>query len=123
MFAFILNIPYSIIGVLFTILSVPKSISFYSKPLAVVIRVHSMWWTVGYMKGARAVTIGHLILLSPTTEAGDLEHELVHVEQHQRAPLIYPFLYYRELMKRGYRKNKYEEEAYQRAGNLYREKD
>ena len=72
------------------------------------------------MKNARAMTIGHVVLLGPNLENKDLEHELVHIEQYQRAPIIHPILYGLELMRRGYRNNKYEEEAYRKAGNIYK---
>ena len=85
-------------------------------------QVKNFWWVFGYMRGARAMTIGHVVLLGQNTEAGDMEHELVHVEQFQRAPVLYPFLYYAELLRKGYRNNKYEEEAYRRAGNVYKGK-
>ncbi|TSC68947.1 MAG: hypothetical protein G01um101456_410 [Parcubacteria group bacterium Gr01-1014_56] len=75
-----------------------------------------------FMKGGRAITIGHIILLGPNTEDRDLEHELVHVEQFTRMPLIFPILYYIELIKKGYINNKYEKEAYQKARNVYRGK-
>lgn len=72
------------------------------------------------MKRARAMAIGHVVLLGPKLEVKDLEHELVHVSQHQRVPIIQPILYAVELFKRGYRNNKYEIEAYQKAGNVYK---
>ena len=74
------------------------------------------------MKGARAMAIGNTVLLGPTIEDHDLEHELVHVTQYQRMPLIYPILYHVELFRKGYRNNKYEDEAYRIAGNVYKEK-
>lgn len=36
-----------------------------------------------------------------------------------RQPFIHPFLYLAESMRHGYRHNRYEEEAYRRAGNCY----
>ena len=61
-----------------------------------------------------------MILLGPHLEPGDIEHELVHVEQYYREPFIHPFLYVCQSMKYGYRNNKYEIEAYERAGNVYK---
>jgi hypothetical protein len=46
------------------------------------------------MKNARASAIGHVVILGPNLEDKDLEHELIHVEQYERMPLIQPFLYY-----------------------------
>ena len=122
MIGFILNIPYTVVGLVAGLVSIPKIIELREKPYAIVLKVKSLWWALGYMKGARAVSIGHTILLSPKIEDRDLEHELVHVQQYDRAPLIYPILYYIEFIRKGYRKNKYEDEAYRIAGNVYKEK-
>lgn len=117
--AFVLNLPYTAIGIAAATISFPKKIIFLKEHLAFIADVRSLWWSVGWMKGARAATIGHVVLLGPWTEQGDQTHELVHVRQYQENPLIFPFLYYVELMKKGYRSNKYEEAAYQEAGNRY----
>ncbi len=120
MIGFILNIPWSVIGILVGIVSVPKSVKLHARPHAVIMTVKSLWWAVGYARGARATAIGHVVLLGPKIKEKDLEHELVHVEQHERAPLIQPLLYFIEVIKNGATpKNKYEAEAYQRAGNVY----
>lgn len=74
----------------------------------------------GYMKKARATAFGHVVLLGPNLEDKDLEHELIHVEQFEREPLIHPILYSVERMRKGYRNNKYEDQAYTRAGNVYK---
>jgi hypothetical protein len=121
MISIILNLPWIVIGFLLGLLSIPKSIAWDSKHCAIIMRVKSFWWAKGYMKGARAAAIGNVVLLSPQTEDKDLEHEFVHVDQHQRMPLIQPILYYIELVRKGYRNNKYEVEAYSKAGNIYKE--
>ncbi len=95
-------------------------IDFRSKDLAIIVWCRSFWWTLGYMKGARAMTIGHVVILGPKIEVDDLAHELVHVSQYKRFPLIFPFLYYRELFSNGYKNNKYEVEAYATSGSIYR---
>lgn len=115
--AFVLNIPWTLIGLLCCLISFPKSISWKSGTF--VVRVSNFWWTIGYMKGTRAATIGHTILLGPNTTEGDYEHECVHAGQYIRLPFVFPFLYYIELFRRGYRENKYEQEAYEKAGNKY----
>ncbi len=122
MFGLILNIPYSFIGLLVAITSIPTRVQFRTKPYAFILYVKKFWWTFGYMKNARAMAIGHVVLLGSNLEHKDLEHELIHVEQYERAPLIHPVLYYIELFKNGYRNNKYEQEAYRRAGNVYKGK-
>ncbi|MEK9157925.1 MAG: hypothetical protein AAB638_01940, partial [Patescibacteria group bacterium] len=88
MISFVLNLPHTLIGLILALISVPYSIKWNGKPQAFVISVKSFWWTVGYMKRARAMAIGHAVLLGPNLEDKDLEHELIHVEQHQRMPLI-----------------------------------
>jgi len=104
------------------LLSAPKDLSFNRHPYALVLNVRKFWWEFGYIKGARAMAIGHTVLLGPNVENKDLEHELVHVEQYARVPLVYPVLYYIEFFRKGYRMNKYEDEAYRRAGNIYKGK-
>ena len=120
--SFILNFPYTIIGLIAAFISVPRKINLNKNPYAIIFRVKSFWWAVGYIKHARAMAIGNMVLLGPNIEDKDLEHELIHVEQYLRVPIIYPFLYYVELFRKGYRDNKYEVEAYFKAGNLYRGK-
>ncbi len=95
---------------------------FKASPVTIIVHGASFWWTFGYLKGARAMAIGQVVILGPNFEQNDLEHELVHVEQSARAPLIHPILYFIELVRKGYRNNKYEVEAYSRAGNIYKER-
>jgi hypothetical protein len=65
------------------------------------------------------MAIGHAVMLGPQELPKDLEHELIHVKQYDREPLIYPFLYYREVWAKGYRNSAYESEAYEVSGNPY----
>lgn len=119
MFRFILNLPYTIIGILLGLISMPRYLKLNKNPYFIIIHIKKFWWEFGYMKNARAMTIGHTILLSPKIKEKDLEHEIIHVKQYEKMPIIYPILYYIELYKKGYRNNKYEEEAYRLAGNIY----
>jgi hypothetical protein len=73
------------------------------------------------MKNARAANVGHVILLGQKTEPLDKEHELVHVSQYMKYPLIFPALYYLEIARKGYRNNRFEAEAYSISGNRYAE--
>jgi hypothetical protein len=120
MFGFILNLPYTVVGLIISLLSIPLRVVFRTNPYAFVFHVKNLWWAISYMRNARAVAIGHVVILGPNLEDKDLEHELIHVEQYQRMPIIQPILYYLELLRKGYRGSKYENEAYQRAGNVYR---
>lgn len=123
MISLILNLPYSIIGILVSLISLPTlKIDFIASHLAVVMHVNKFWWAIGYMKGARAMAIGNVVILGPNLEKYDLEHELVHIEQYRRMPIIQPIFYLSELFRRGYRNNKYEVEAYSKAGNIYKGK-
>jgi len=65
------------------------------------------------------MTLGNLILLGPKLLDKDLEHELVHIKQHQREPLIHPILNEVEILRHGHRQNKYEKEAYSTSGSTY----
>ncbi|MEK7063490.1 MAG: hypothetical protein AAB955_02245 [Patescibacteria group bacterium] len=122
MLGFLLNLPYTLAGVVLALVSGPTSLTSNKNPRALIFKVSKLWWAVGYMRGARAMAVGHAVLLGPNLEDKDLEHELVHVEQFARMPLVHPFLYYTELLRKGYRANKYEDEAYRRAGNVYKDK-
>ncbi|OGN08128.1 MAG: hypothetical protein A3J46_06295 [Candidatus Yanofskybacteria bacterium RIFCSPHIGHO2_02_FULL_41_11] len=120
MIGFILNFPYTLAGLVVGLVSKPVGIRFIKKPHALIINVKHFWWAIGYLKDARAMTIGHVVLLGPNLENKDLEHELIHVEQYQRTPLVQPLLYYIEFIRRGYINNKYEQEAYRKASNVYK---
>lgn len=112
MLSFILNLPYTIIGIIFALFSFPTNISFTRKPYSIVITVRRLWWAIGYMRGARATTIGHTVILGKHIKPTDLNHELLHVTQYGRLPVVFPFMYYIELFRKGYKGNRYEIEAY-----------
>ena len=63
---------------------------------------------------------GNTILLGPKEEVHDLEHELIHVRQHNELPFIYPVFYWIETLKHGYRNNKFEDEAFRISGSVHR---
>ena len=120
--AFILNLPWTILGLLLALVSLPIKVRVDRKSWAIIVWIKSWWWSVLWMKNVRAAAIAHVVLLGDRTQSLDLEHELIHVEQYIRTPFIHPFLYYLELLRHGYKNNKYEEEAYRRSGNLYKDK-
>src|ERR1044072_5643264 len=119
--AFLLNLPWTVVGMCGVTLSGPRNLKFSRKPFALIFRVHSFWWWrfVGGKGKPRALANGHCVQLGPDADAADLQHELIHVEQAIREPFIHPFLYVIETRRRGYRHNKYEEEAYSRSGSRY----
>jgi len=122
--AFILNLPWTCVGIILLLISVPKHIQLHMKPFALVATVGSFWWQTWQSshKGTRAVSIGNIVLLGENLLPYDKEHELVHVMQYERAPFIQAFLYIYQSLKYGYKNNKYEIEAYKLAGNRYVEK-
>jgi ASC-1-like (ASCH) protein len=115
----LLNLPHTLIGLILGVISGIKRGVWNKEPYAIIFYVKSLWWMKGYMKGGRACAIGNIVLLGPEIADKDLEHELVHVQQHEKYPFIFPFLYYIELIRKGYRSNKYEDEAYATAGNKH----
>jgi len=121
--AFILNLPWTIIGLVLAIISLPKSMQFSSQELGIIVYVRSFWWYTWLpsKKGIRAITNGHVISLGPTADIKDCQHELIHVEQSIREPLIHPFLYSWQSFRHGYRNNKYEVEAYTKSGSRFAE--
>ncbi len=119
--SFVLNLPWTILAILFSLLSIPQKIILNSKPFAVIFKVKSFWWWTWLpgVKNTRGMALGNVVMLGPNELPKDLEHELVHIEQINRAPFIHPFLYEFENLRKGYQNNKYEREAYEKAGNLY----
>lgn len=120
---YILNTPWTLIGLLLALVSIPKQVRFIND--AIVFNVQSFWWAnlVWYVdaKKVRGITNGNVISLGPLEEPNDLKHELIHVQQYMRQPFIYPFLYVAEVFKHGSSpKNKYEEEAYRMSDSIYR---
>lgn len=121
MISLILNLPYSICAVFLGTFLLPKRTTFGTQPLHIVIYVTYSSFGLDFKKGWRGMTLGNVIILNQKELSNDLEHELVHVGQFSRFPLIFPVLYMLELLKNGYRKNKYEDEAYKKAGNVYKQ--
>lgn len=119
--SFLLNLPWTLIGIISALFSVPRSVEFSKNPFTITFRVRSFWWYrwLPGKQGVRAMVHGNVVQLAPTADEKDLEHELVHVKQYERAPLIHPLLYFIETLRYGYKQNKYEVEAYEKAGNLY----
>lgn len=113
--AFVLNLPWSLLCFVAGLSALPTRMTITRKPFALVLYCHRLWWN----SHARASATGNVVLVTPKTRHGDLEHELVHVEQYTREPFIHPFLYMYQNWQYGYRHNKYEVEAYTRAGNDY----
>jgi len=116
---FLVNLPFTLTGFVPVILSGPESVRFINNPYAFVFNVKGFWWGFGFLKNARAITVGHIILLSEKELKNDLEHEIIHVEQCDRYPVIFPLLYLYERIRKGYRKNRFEDEAYRLSNSVY----
>lgn len=117
----LLNSPWSLLGIVCAIISVPRKLTFSNNPKAVIFTVKNFWWYtwIPGMKGVRAMALGNIVLLGENILDKDLEHELVHIQQFEREPFIHLFLYQYQNLVYGYKENKYEKEAYHKAGNVY----
>lgn len=123
-FAFLLNFPWMLLGVLLALVSFPTKLRLHTRPFALIFTVRGFWWQAWLPshKGVRACTLGNVILLGTKLLPNDLVHELIHAKQCERVPLFHPFLYLYETLRRGYKDNKYEIEAYTKANNAYTKK-
>lgn len=116
---FILNLPLTLMGVIPLILAYPYSFKLIKNPIAFVFKVKKFWFPIIHGRNARALTIGHIILMGPRLLRNDLEHEIIHVKQAEKYPFIFPFLYGYELLKNGSRMNRFEDEAYALSNSIY----
>lgn len=117
--AAILNLPYSLAGILLSLVFVPNQISFNAKTFAIIIRVRRDHVFIPSLKGWRGMVLGNIAILNQRELTNDLEHELIHVEQNNTYPFIMFWLNVLELLRKGYANNRFELEAYRRAGNPY----
>lgn len=120
--AFIFNIPFTVVGLIGALLSVPQGITIHRAPLAFALSVKSFWWYQWLLPGTwiRGMAFGHVVMLNPDADDKDLAHELIHVEQFTRFPIIQPLLNLWEMTRRGTgMDNKYEREAYERSGSRF----
>jgi predicted outer membrane lipoprotein len=117
-FSFILNLPLTFVGLILACISIPSRPFWRRDRLAFVFQVQTLWWQLGGRRRVRACAFGHVVMMYRPLEH-DLEHELVHVDQVIRFPLILPFLMLGDYLLHGYRDSYFEEEAYRKAGNVY----
>ncbi len=116
---FILNLPFTLTGIIPLILSGPYDFKLSKDPIAFIFKVKNFWWVFSWMRNSRAMTIGHIILLGPKILKNDFEHEIIHVKQCERYPVIFPLLYLYEMLTKGYRQNRFEDEAYTLSKSIY----
>lgn len=119
--SFILNLPWTLVGLGLAVLSGPYKLKIDRETLALIFYVKSFWWYkwLPGKGGVRAIANGHAIQLSPSSLKNDLAHELIHVKQAIREPLLHPIFYAIQSLKYGYRNNKYEIEAYKDSQSIY----
>ncbi len=118
---FFLNIFWSLLGILIAIFHMPYSIRYNLEYHAIIIRVKNTW-ILDMMPGYRHwrwITMWNVVVLNHREEYWDELHECIHVEQFMRYPGILPLLYQIETWKHWYRKNRFEDEAFTRAGNKH----
>lgn len=120
---FLLNFPWSVIGLITALISLPKRIKFSKSPPAIIFYINSFWWYrwIPRFKKVRGITNGHVVSLSDEADDLDLKHELIHVEQNMRYPLISGFVFGFEQLVHGFgpTKNRFEKEAYERSRSRY----
>lgn len=117
---FFLNLPWTCVGICTALLSIPTKVRCTSAP-AIFVHVKSFWWRNFLHPTVRAMTHGHVILLSPQSQEVAVKeiitrHELVHIEQFKRFPFVFPFLYFGDSIFHGYKNNRFEAEAYRISG-------
>lgn len=119
----LLNLPWSAIGIFNALLSLPKKVKFSRKPPPIIFNVRSFWWYrwLPSRKKIRGITNGHVISLTDEADELDLKHELIHVEQHMRYPLICGPLFLFEQFRHWSdpMSNRFEKEAYQKSGSRF----
>ncbi len=109
---FVLNIPWSLLGLLCGLLSLPKNIRMDKFQFLLVVNVKRLWINEIFLgRKAKGFTAGNTVLLSDASDNGTYNHEIVHARQFMKMPLIFPLFYCAEYVKNGYQGNKYEKEA------------
>ena len=120
---FLLNVPWTLTGVLAALLSIPRKVALSKYPPAIIFYVRSFWWYrwIPGQEGVRAMATGNVVQMSKWADDLDLKHELIHIEQCMRYPLISGFVLLVEIIKHGSYppRNRFEKEAYERAGNRF----
>ena len=113
--AIVLNFPWSLLGFFYGALSLPANIKIDKAQSVIIVKVKRLWINEIFLgRKVRGFTLGNTVLLSDITDGNIYSHEIIHVEQFTKIPLLFPLFYLVESMKNGYQANKYEKEAYQR---------
>lgn len=129
-FLILLNLPYSILCFFGALFSLPRKIEIRGPGLIIYARdfslikiynflVHAELRKVMKNKSPKGYALGHVVVIRDDISEDQIEkiiqHELVHVEQGERYPLIFPILSIIETFRHGYANNRFEMEAYDRS--------
>ncbi len=113
--AYLLNLPWSLLGLCNAFFSIPVRIQI--KKNALVFHSQCCGLVHFYAPKAKGVTLGNIIIVKKSAPQNITNHELIHIEQAMREPFLFQILYIVELLRKGYWKNKYEIEAYNRSNS------
>lgn len=107
----IINIPWTILGFLIGLICLIYKIKFDERGFLLIF-VKRLWVTEVFLKRRTyGLVLGNIIILSQYADKKTLIHEIKHIEQFKKMPLIFPVLYLYESYKYGYANNKFEIEA------------
>jgi hypothetical protein len=116
---FFINLPWTMLGTLNAILSIPLSLEFVFDRLAIILWVNNIRFVSENVAGW---TCGHIILLKTRVRTYDPQivyelklHELTHVDQFDRFWGAFPIFYAAEYLRKGYENNRFEVEARENA--------
>jgi len=109
---FLLNLPWTTLGILVGAVSLPANVKINRTPTVIVVYVKRLWLNEIFLRRrVWGFTLGNTVLLDKQADGSVYNHELVHIRQFERLPLVFPLLYCVECVRKGYRRNEYEEEA------------
>ena len=108
---FVANILWTIFGFLAGLICIIYKIKFDKRGFLLIF-VKRLWITEIFLRRRTyGLVLGNIIILSQYANEKTLTHEIKHVEQFRKMPLIFPLLYLYENYKYGYVNNKFEIEA------------
>ncbi|PIR96281.1 MAG: hypothetical protein COT92_01940 [Candidatus Doudnabacteria bacterium CG10_big_fil_rev_8_21_14_0_10_42_18] len=101
MLGLLLNAPWTLLGLAIAALSIPKRTLVKKDALALVIDVRRIWLVEPFHgKPVKGFTLGNCVLRSDFAIINTINHELIHVRQFTKFPLVFPFLYLFDSIKK-----------------------
>lgn len=110
---YLINLPWTLLGLCNLVFCLPYKVELRKD--AIVFWALSLGLLQLVAPRGKGCAIGNVVVVRKNMSEKILLHELVHVEQHMRYPLIFWFLNVYEWVTHGYWNNKYEIEAYDRS--------